>query len=211
MNRVRVVTDSTSDVPPEVAEKLGIVVVPAYVQIGDQSYRDEPTSGGLSRKEFYELGLEPSERYCCFEHKCGPDRTVGSISGVVQNGVLRSGFRASYGGFDFMRKRENFARVDQAVGAAMEQAKGAGVSEVLIKGKPQCYSDNEPLIHMAMVLSPVPIDRGPEISIYSSTVPVNSSAPPNIPSTHAGEPLMVPFSSFPDPSIATLPLPSSNE
>ncbi len=37
---VRVVTDSTSDLPKGVAEALGITVVPAYVHIGGKSYRD---------------------------------------------------------------------------------------------------------------------------------------------------------------------------
>ncbi|MCX7680649.1 MAG: DegV family protein, partial [Anaerolineae bacterium] len=49
--KVRIVTDSTSDVPSGVAEQLHITVVPAYVQIGNQSYRDAP--GGLSREDFY--------------------------------------------------------------------------------------------------------------------------------------------------------------
>lgn len=53
MNRVRIVTDSTSDVPPEIAERLHITIVPAYVQIGAHSYRDEASSAGLSRGEFY--------------------------------------------------------------------------------------------------------------------------------------------------------------
>lgn len=50
MVRIRIVTDSTSDVPPDVAERLNITVVPAYVQIGEMSYRD---GEGLSRAEFY--------------------------------------------------------------------------------------------------------------------------------------------------------------
>ncbi|MCX5998811.1 MAG: DegV family protein [Chloroflexi bacterium] len=37
---VRVVTDSTCDLPGEVAEALGITVVPAYVHFGDKTYRD---------------------------------------------------------------------------------------------------------------------------------------------------------------------------
>jgi DegV family protein with EDD domain len=37
---VKVVTDSTSDLPPEIAQELGITVVPAYVHFGSQSYRD---------------------------------------------------------------------------------------------------------------------------------------------------------------------------
>ncbi|MDD4859071.1 MAG: DegV family protein [Dehalococcoidales bacterium] len=37
---VRVVTDSTSDLPPEVARELDIAVVPLYVRFGEQVYRD---------------------------------------------------------------------------------------------------------------------------------------------------------------------------
>ena len=51
MGRVRILTDSTSDVPSQVAERLGITLVPAYVQVGNHSYRDEPK--GLGREEFY--------------------------------------------------------------------------------------------------------------------------------------------------------------
>ncbi len=50
MSLVRVVTDSTADVPPDVAERLGITVVPAYIQLGNTSYRD---GNGLSREELY--------------------------------------------------------------------------------------------------------------------------------------------------------------
>ena len=37
---VRIVTDSTSDLPPVVARDLGITVVPVIVHFGQQSYRD---------------------------------------------------------------------------------------------------------------------------------------------------------------------------
>lgn len=37
---VRVVTDSTSDLPRDLAQALGIIVVPAYVHFGSKSYRD---------------------------------------------------------------------------------------------------------------------------------------------------------------------------
>ncbi len=53
MNRVHILTDSTSDVPPEAVSRLGIIVVPAYIQMGNQSYRDAPSLEGLSREEFY--------------------------------------------------------------------------------------------------------------------------------------------------------------
>ncbi|HEV2845741.1 MAG TPA: DegV family protein, partial [Thermoanaerobaculia bacterium] len=49
---VRVVTDSTSDLPPEVARANGIHVVPVLVLFGDRIYRD---GVDLKAKEFYEM------------------------------------------------------------------------------------------------------------------------------------------------------------
>ena len=47
---VKVVTDSCSDITPELAQELGITVVPLYVQFGDETYRDNVD---LSTEEFY--------------------------------------------------------------------------------------------------------------------------------------------------------------
>ena len=48
---VRVVTDSTADLPKELCDKLGITVVPLTVYFGEQVYRD---GIDLSAQEFYE-------------------------------------------------------------------------------------------------------------------------------------------------------------
>ena len=37
---VKIITDSTSDMPSEVAKELGITVVPLYVHFGTAAYRD---------------------------------------------------------------------------------------------------------------------------------------------------------------------------
>jgi DegV family protein with EDD domain len=50
MPATAIVTDSTSDIPPEEAEALSIEVVPALVTVEGQSYED---GRGLSRLEFY--------------------------------------------------------------------------------------------------------------------------------------------------------------
>jgi DegV family protein with EDD domain len=47
---IRIVTDSTCDLPTAVAEQLKITVVPAYVNIGDQSFLDGIE---LTRAQFY--------------------------------------------------------------------------------------------------------------------------------------------------------------
>jgi DegV family protein with EDD domain len=48
---VRIVTDSNCDLPQEVIEEYGIVVVPLYINVGTESYLD---GVDMSREEFYE-------------------------------------------------------------------------------------------------------------------------------------------------------------
>lgn len=47
---IRVVTDSTCDLPAKVIEETGIVVVPLYINIGKEGFRD---GIDITRKEFY--------------------------------------------------------------------------------------------------------------------------------------------------------------
>ncbi len=48
---VKIVTDSTADIPDEMVIRLGITVVPSYVVFGTETYRD---GVDLSREQFYE-------------------------------------------------------------------------------------------------------------------------------------------------------------
>jgi DegV family protein with EDD domain len=48
--RVAVVTDSTADLEPDVAQRLGIDVVPLFVNFGESSFRDRID---ITREEFY--------------------------------------------------------------------------------------------------------------------------------------------------------------
>lgn len=47
---IKIVTDSTCDLPLDLVEELGISVVPLFINIGDQGYLD---GVDISRKEFY--------------------------------------------------------------------------------------------------------------------------------------------------------------
>jgi len=47
---VKVATDSCSDITPQLAQELGITVVPLYVQFGNETYRDNVD---LTTEEFY--------------------------------------------------------------------------------------------------------------------------------------------------------------
>jgi len=48
---VRIVTDSTCDLPQDVVDEYGITVVPLYINFGDQGYLDGVE---ISRQEFYQ-------------------------------------------------------------------------------------------------------------------------------------------------------------
>lgn len=48
---VKIVTDSVSDLPPQLAKELGIAVVPLYLHFGTESYRDNVD---LTTEEFYD-------------------------------------------------------------------------------------------------------------------------------------------------------------
>jgi DegV family protein with EDD domain len=50
MGQIGVVTDSTSDIPPDMAAEWGIRVIPCYINFGDESFLDQVQ---LSRDEFY--------------------------------------------------------------------------------------------------------------------------------------------------------------
>lgn len=47
---VKIVTDSSADLPPQLAEELGITIVPLYIRFGDRIFRDRLDIGD---EEFY--------------------------------------------------------------------------------------------------------------------------------------------------------------
>ncbi|MBZ0301580.1 MAG: DegV family protein, partial [Anaerolineae bacterium] len=49
--KIKFVTDSTCDIPADVARKWGIYVVPTYVNIGEESFADDGVE--LDREDFF--------------------------------------------------------------------------------------------------------------------------------------------------------------
>jgi DegV family protein with EDD domain len=48
---VKIITDSTADIPPAIAKELGIVVIPQYLIFGDKSFKDRID---ITEDEFYD-------------------------------------------------------------------------------------------------------------------------------------------------------------
>jgi DegV family protein with EDD domain len=52
MSAVKIVTDSTADIPPTLLRELDIEIVPMYINVGDEIYRDGPD---LDNEQYYRL------------------------------------------------------------------------------------------------------------------------------------------------------------
>ena len=50
--KIKFLTDSTADIPPDVAARMGITVMPVFINIGDESLPDHPDY--LPRAAYYE-------------------------------------------------------------------------------------------------------------------------------------------------------------
>lgn len=55
---IKIVTDSTADIPSDRVEALGITVIPSYVVFGTESYRDDVE---LTKEQFYARLVESQE------------------------------------------------------------------------------------------------------------------------------------------------------
>lgn len=99
MSRVRIVTDSTADLPKEIIHQLGIIVVPLKVTIGEKVYRDGvDISSGEIIKRLEHDGImpatsqpSPGEFVAVYEKLIAKGESVisihlsGKLSGTVQS------------------------------------------------------------------------------------------------------------------------------
>ncbi len=143
MREVSIVTDSTTDIPPELAQAYGISVVPLLVSFGDETFQD----GVLSQEEFFErmnaaaklpTTSQPSvgtfvEMY---ERQLETARTVISVHvSSALSGTIESAHEAAR---QFGERVHIFDSLNLSMGegmqvieAARSAATGAGVQEVL--------------------------------------------------------------------------------
>jgi DegV family protein with EDD domain len=105
---VKLVTDSVSDIPPEIATELGITVVPLFVHFGAETYRDRID---LAPEEFYNklihskiLPTTAAPSPGSFAEVC--DKLAEETDTIL---VITLGFGATYGnavkGIELMKRK----------------------------------------------------------------------------------------------------------
>ena len=99
MGKVRIVTDSTADIPKEIVNELGIIVVPLKVSSGGEVYRDgvdittQEINAGMLRGDIQPTTSQPSpgEFVAVYENLIAKGEAVisihlsGKLSGTVQS------------------------------------------------------------------------------------------------------------------------------
>src|SRR5947209_2925834 len=102
MTSVKIVTDSTADVPPHLLQELDIEVVPLYINFGDETYRDgidinvETFNKMLSESDVHPTTSAPPTTV--FEQTYRRlARSHDAIISIHLSGHLSSAFRAAAG------------------------------------------------------------------------------------------------------------------
>ncbi|MEL7562654.1 DegV family protein [Dehalogenimonas sp. 4OHTPN] len=143
---VKVVTDSTCDLPPEVARDLGIAIVPIYVRFGAAVYRDgvDITPGQLYPKliasDVHPATSQPTpEDFAAVYKEASRDADAivsvhisSRISGTFNSAVIAAKAFNGVCPVEVVDSRFNSAGLGLAALAAARAAKsGAGLAEVL--------------------------------------------------------------------------------
>ncbi len=146
MTKVQVITDSTSDLPPALAEKFGIRVVPIYLRFGDKIYRD---GVDISNQTFFSMlstspvhpatsQPNPEDFISVFRDSCEKAEGIVSIhissriSGTFNSASLARKTLTNPCPIEVIDSRFNSAGLGLVVMAAARLAKaGAGFTEVV--------------------------------------------------------------------------------
>ncbi|MEN8097557.1 MAG: DegV family protein [Chloroflexota bacterium] len=144
--KVRIVTDSTSDLPDEIARELGISVVPCYVNFGTESYLDKVD---ITRDEFYNRLSEvdrppttaapPSGLFAeCFEAILSESSGIICLHPPDRLSALR---QSAIKGWELLRSKVPFSAIDSgqtsmglgwiAIRAAKAAAAGESIESVV--------------------------------------------------------------------------------
>ncbi len=145
MERVGVVTDSTSDIPGDVAAELGIRVVPCFINFHNESFLDQTE---LSRDEFYRrLAAEPLTPTTAAPppglFAAAYEELLSTVSAVVSihpSDHLSALRQSALNGWEMLKARVPFQALDAgqlsmglgwiAIRAAQAAAAGASLSAV---------------------------------------------------------------------------------
>jgi hypothetical protein len=101
-------------------------------------------------ERYQRCNLQPGQRLFRYDHVAG-GRLVGTLSGVVDGGLLDCGHSAPFGGIDLARSRESGGTVVELLRAAICRARAEGIGAVRVRARPGYFGPNESVAEFALV------------------------------------------------------------
>ena len=170
---MRIVTDSVADLPPEVAARLGICVVPLIVRFGTEEYRD---GIDLSAEQFY-AKLRSSPHFPATATPSPQDFAdvydrlagrTGEILAIILSAAFSATYQAAIKGRELMRRTCRVEVLDSRLATmaegfvvmrAAEAARGRRLAGGSPRGRPPRHPQGQ---HLLLLRHPgVPEARGP--------------------------------------------------
>lgn len=107
---------------------------------------------------YQRCNLQDGEALFLYDHH-DRERLVGTLSGVVADGVLDCGHSAPFGGIDWVRRREPIGIIADLVDAAVRRARAAGIRELRLRGRPGYFGANENAVEFVLLNRGAAIER----------------------------------------------------
>jgi hypothetical protein len=101
-------------------------------------------------ERYHRCNLRSNQRLFRYDHYAG-GRLVGTLSGVVEEGLLDCGQGAPFGGVDFVRRREAAGAILDLLRAVVSRAPAEAIHEIRIRARPGYFGANETAVQFALL------------------------------------------------------------
>lgn len=101
-------------------------------------------------EKYQRCNLRAGERPFRYDHFLD-DRLVGTLSGVVTDGVLECGHSAPFGGIDWVRRREPVTAVVELLQACVARTRDEGFGAIRVRARPAYFGANEAAVEFALL------------------------------------------------------------
>ncbi len=114
-----------------------------------------------------------SLRYHRIDHLADKGRLIGSFCGVIDGDCFTSGWRAPFGGPDFMRRSETVENVAGLIDHALADLRARGIRTVRVLCKPAFHGRTEIYITQALLQRGFAVET-PELNYHIDLAPIAS-------------------------------------
>jgi hypothetical protein len=98
---------------------------------------------------YQRCNLRPGQRVVRYDHVMD-GRLIGTLAGVLDDGVLDCGHSAPFGGVDFVRQGEAVGAIVEFLRAALRRAHADEIPEIRFRTRPAYFGSNDATVQFAL-------------------------------------------------------------